>query len=96
MQILLAFIAGAAIGISIHFLLQGRDSRGVVLAPVIGAAASGIVWSALTWSGVGIDNPWIWLSALVAPAVVTAPVVALLARARVAADRRERERLGIA
>ena len=44
----------------------------------------------------GIDNPWIWLSALVAPAVVTAPIVALIARARATADRRERDRLGIA
>lgn len=96
MQILLAFIAGAAIGIALHFGLPGRGSRGVVLAPMIGAAASGIVWSALTWAGVGIDNPWIWLSALVAPAVVTAPTLAVITRARVNADQRERERLGIA
>ncbi|WP_322411926.1 hypothetical protein [Microbacterium invictum] len=96
MQILLAFIAGAAIGLAVHFLSKGRESRGVVLIPLIGAAASGIVWCALTWAGVGIDSPWIWLSAIVAPAVVTVPVVAFLTRARIAADRRERGRLGIA
>jgi uncharacterized membrane protein YeaQ/YmgE (transglycosylase-associated protein family) len=94
-QILLAFIAGAVIGLAAHFLVRGRDSRGAVLGPVVGAAVSGIVWAALTWAGVGIDNPWIWLAALLAPAVVSVPALALLARARQTGDRRERERLGI-
>lgn len=95
MQILLAFIAGAAVGLAVHFTVRGRDTRGAVLAPIVGAAASGLVWAALTWVGVGIDNPWIWLAALVAPAVVTVPVTVLLTRARETGDRRERERLGI-
>jgi hypothetical protein len=95
MQILLAFIIGAVIGIGIHFQLHQRLTRGVVVAPMIGAVSGGLAWTILTWSGVGIDTPWPWLAALVVPIVVTYPAVILLSRARVAHDAREKERLGI-
>ena len=36
MQILLAFIVGAAVGTGIHFLLHQRLTRGVVVAPMVG------------------------------------------------------------
>ena len=49
----------------------------------------------LTWAGVGLDSPWLWLSAFVAPAVVTYPVLLLLTRARTGHDARERARLKI-
>lgn len=95
MQILLAFIAGAAIGAAAHFLVQGRATRGTALGPVLGALASGLAWMILTWAGLGLDSPWLWLSALVAP-VVTFPILVLLARARTAHDAREKARLKIA
>lgn len=96
MQILLAFVAGAAIGGALHFLVRDRDTRGAALGPVLGALASGLVWMILTWAGVGLDSPWLWLSAIVAPAVVTYPTLLLLARARTARDEREKARLKIA
>jgi len=95
MQILLAFIIGAVIGIGIHFQLHQRLTRGVVVAPMIGAVSGGLAWTILTWAGVGIDTPWPWLAALVVPIVVTYPAVILLSRVRVAHDAREKERLGI-
>ncbi len=95
MQILLALIAGAAIGGAAHFLVQGRGTRGVALAPILGAFSAGLVWMILTWAGVGLDSPWLWLSALVAPVVVTYPVLVILARSRTAHDARERARLKI-
>ncbi|GAB3602259.1 hypothetical protein [Microbacterium aureliae] len=95
MQILLAFIAGAAIGAGVHFLVADRASRGVVLAPMIGAVAAGAAWGILTWSGVGIDTPWPWLAAIVVPAAVTYPAIVVLSRARGAHDAREMARLGI-
>jgi hypothetical protein len=49
----------------------------------------------LTWAGVGIDTPWPWLAAFIVPAVITYPVLLILARARVAHDARERARLKI-
>jgi len=96
MQILLALIVGAAIGIAAHFTVAGRDTRGSVLAPMIGAVVGGAVWMALTWAGLGIDSPWIWVASFAAPAVVVLPTLILLTRARRAHDERERARLKIA
>ncbi len=95
MQILLAFIIGAAIGGAAHFLVRGRSTRGVVLAPIVGAFSAGLVWMIMTWTGVGLDSPWLWLSAFVAPIVVTYPVLLILTRTRTANDDRERARLKI-
>ena len=95
MQILLAFIVGGAMGAAAHFLVPGRGTRGVALGPVLGAFAAGLVWMILTWAGVGLDSPWLWLSTLVAPIVVTYPVLLILARTRTARDARERTRLKI-
>lgn len=95
MQIALALLIAVVIGIALHFALPHRQKRGVVVAPAIAAAAGVITWAALTWAGVGIDNPWIWLSAIIVPAVVTAPVVLALGAARVRGDDRERQRLGL-
>ena len=95
MQILLAFIIGAVIGVGIHFQLHQRLTRGVVLAPMIGAVSAGLAWAILTWVGIGVDTPWPWLAALVVPVVVTYPAILLTSRVRVARDVRERERLGI-
>ncbi|WP_341998468.1 hypothetical protein MRBLWH7_000286 [Microbacterium sp. LWH7-1.2] len=95
MQILIAFIVGAVVGTGVHFQLHQRLTRGVVLAPMIGAVSAGAAWSILTWLGVGIDTPWPWLAALIVPMAVTYPSVILLSRARVARDAREKARLGI-
>jgi uncharacterized membrane protein YeaQ/YmgE (transglycosylase-associated protein family) len=94
-QILLAFIVGGAMGAAAHFLVRGRSTRGVALGPVLGAFVAGLVWMILTWAGVGLDSPWLWLSAFIAPIVVTYPVLLILARTRTAHDARERARLKI-
>jgi len=94
-QILLAFIVGAVIGAALHFLVPGRSTRGVALGPIVGAAAAGLVWMILTWAGVGLDSPWLWLSAFLAPIVVTYPVLLVLHRTRTAHDARERAQLKI-
>jgi hypothetical protein len=94
-QILIAFIVGAVVGLGIHFQLHQRLRRGVVLAPMIGAVSAGAAWSILTWAGVGIDTPWPWLAALIVPIVVTYPAIVLVSRARVAHDAREKARLGL-
>jgi uncharacterized membrane protein YeaQ/YmgE (transglycosylase-associated protein family) len=94
-QILIAFVVGAVIGLAIHFQLGERPTRGIVVGPVVGALSAGIAWTLLTWAGVGIDTPWPWLSALIVPVAVTYPVLILLTRSRVAHDERERARLKI-
>ncbi|MFH8250367.1 hypothetical protein ACH3VR_08400 [Microbacterium sp. B2969] len=95
MQILLAFIIGAVIGLAIHYLAGGRDTRGAALAPIIGALLAGLVWMILTWAGVGLDSLWLWLSPLVVSWLAW-PVVAFLARTRRVRDLNERKRLRLA
>ena len=96
MQILLGLIVGAVIGIALHFLIPGRETRGVALAPIAGAVLAGVTWTALTWAGIGIENPLIWLSALVVPAVIGAPALVALTRFRARRDHEEQVRRGIA
>ncbi|MEZ3159739.1 hypothetical protein AB1K54_04240 [Microbacterium sp. BWT-B31] len=96
MQILLGFIVGACIGLALHYAAPHRDTRGVALAPILGALAAGLAWMILTWAGQGVDSLWIWLAAFVAPAVVVYPTLLVLGRVRIAHDEREQARLRIA
>ncbi|UUT35511.1 hypothetical protein [Microbacterium elymi] len=96
MQIVLALIYGAAIGALAHFTMPARDMRGSALAPMLGAVVGGAVWTILTWVGLGLDSPWLWLAALIVPAAVVYIAVAVLTRLRRARDERERERLRLA
>lgn len=95
MQILLAFIVGAVLGIAAHYAAPSRDTRGVVVGPIIGALTGGIVWTIFTWAGVGIDNPSIWLVSFAAPFAIAYPALVVLGRVRVAHDARERVRLKV-
>lgn len=88
MEILLAFIWGGAVGTIAHFALPARDTRGFVLAPIVGAVAGGATWLALTWADLTTLDAALWLAAAVAPFVVF-PGVALLTRARRRHDARE-------
>jgi uncharacterized membrane protein YeaQ/YmgE (transglycosylase-associated protein family) len=94
--ILLALIAGALAGMVLHFVLPHRATRGVVLAPAIGAATAGVLYTVLQWAGLAEDNPWLWVISILVPALVTYAAVTVLARSRVSHDARERSRLGIA
>lgn len=95
MEILLALIFGAAVGAAAHAALPHRETRGVALGPVLGALIAGATWMAMTWAGFALDNPWVWVTSIAAPAVVTFPVIALVTRARIAHDSRDRARLKI-
>ena len=80
MQILIALIIGAAIGIAAHLQVPHRQTRGAAVIPVLGTIAAGVAWLALTF---------------VVPAVVCWPAALLLARVRLTHDARERAALGI-
>lgn len=95
MQILLGLIVGAVVGLAAHFLLPHRTTRGVALAPIAGAVASAVVWTALTWAGLGVDSPVLWIVAIIAPAATVFVLLPLLSRRRLASDASERARLGI-
>ncbi len=95
MQILLGLIIGAVIGLAAHFSVPHREVRGAVLAPLAGAAAAAVVWTASTWAGLGVDSPLLWLLAVVAPAATTFVLVPTVTRRRLARDQRERARIGV-
>jgi len=92
-DILLAFLFGAAVGVIAHVALPGRERRGMLLLPVLGTLLGGAVWLLLTWLGVTTENPLIWVLSIVVPAVVVVPTAIILGRVREAHDARERSRL---
>lgn len=95
MQILLGLIIGAVVGLGAHFALPHRDVRGVALAPLAGAAASGVTWTALTWAGLTVESPILWLAAIAAPVLTTIVLVPLVSRIRLQRDAADRTRLSI-
>jgi uncharacterized membrane protein YeaQ/YmgE (transglycosylase-associated protein family) len=94
-QIVLGILLAAIVGIVAHYALPHRTTRGVAVAPLLAAGAGAVVWTVLTWAGWGIDNPLLWLAAVVVPAAVTLPVVLFVSRARADRDAAERARLRI-
>jgi uncharacterized membrane protein YeaQ/YmgE (transglycosylase-associated protein family) len=96
MEIVLALLFGGVIGLIVHFTLPGRSTRGAALAPIVGGLVAGAVWMILTWTGLTVDNVWLWVAAILAPLVIAYPLIALLTRQRHAHDARERRRLRIA
>lgn len=96
MEILLALLFGAVYGTLLHFLQEGRESRGAALAPVLGAVAGGATWLALTWAGLTTENALLWIASVIVPAAVVPLVLALLNRRRSRHDADERLRLRIA
>ncbi len=95
MQILLALIAGAVLGIGAHYAAPRRDTRGVALGPIVGAVIGGLVWLIFTWMGVGIDSPWIWVATVVVPFPIVYLALRVLAGVRATHDDRTRARLRI-
>jgi uncharacterized membrane protein YeaQ/YmgE (transglycosylase-associated protein family) len=96
MDILLAFVFGAAIGLIAHAVLPGRDLRGAALAPIAGALVGGAVWLALTWVGLTSEDFALWAASVLIPAAVVFAGIAILTRMRRAHDAREAARLQIA
>lgn len=90
MQIVLALLFGAVVGLLVHGTLPARDTRGVALAPMVGAAVGGLVWMALTWQGLKVSNGWLWIASLAVPLVVVYAFVPVLSRVRRRHDAREK------
>ncbi|MBA8817326.1 putative membrane protein YeaQ/YmgE (transglycosylase-associated protein family) [Microbacterium halimionae] len=93
MDILLAFILGATLGLAAHFVLPGRHLRGAALMPLVGSVTGGAVWLALTWLGLTSASFLLWAAAVVVPAAVVFAATVLLTRSRVARDERVKKSL---
>lgn len=95
MYILLALVGACVLGIAAHFLIGGRELRGVALAPAIATAVSAIVYTSLQWAGVGEDSVWLWLASILGAVVVAALATAALTAGRRRGDASRRAALGI-
>lgn len=95
MYILLALIGACVLGIAAHFLIGGRDLRGVAVTPAIATALSGVVYAAMQWAGVGEDSVWLWLASVPGAAAVAALATVALVAARRRSDAAAKAALGI-
>ena len=93
MELLFVTLGGAILGLAARYSIPRRHTHGVVLVPAVGAAASAVVWVALTWLGWAWDGGWIWVAALVAGGGASALTALLLGRRREQADHELFERL---
>ncbi|MDQ0725977.1 hypothetical protein [Microbacterium sp. W4I20] len=95
MYILLALIGACALGIGAHYLIGGRELRGVVVTPAIATAAAAILYTSLQWAGVGEDSIWLWLASVLGAVVVAVLATLALVALRRRSDAEARAALGI-
>lgn len=95
MYILLALIGACALGIAAHFLISGRELRGVALTPAIATAVSAIAYTGLQWAGVGEGSIWLWVTSVLGAAVVAALATLAITNLRKRSDSEARVALGI-
>lgn len=95
MYILLALIGACALGIGAHFLIDGRDLRGVALTPAIATAAAAAVYTGMQWLGVREDSVWLWLVSVLGTVLLAVVATVATVAIRRRADARARAALGI-
>jgi uncharacterized membrane protein YeaQ/YmgE (transglycosylase-associated protein family) len=95
MYILLALIGACALGILAHYLIAGRELRGVVVTPAIATAVSAIAYTGLQWLGLGEDSIWLWLASVLGAAVIAVVATLALVAARRRSDAEAKAALGI-
>ncbi|WP_447912435.1 hypothetical protein [Microbacterium phyllosphaerae] len=95
MYILLALIGACALGIAAHFMIGGRELRGVALTPAIATALAAVVYTGLQWLGVGEDSVWLWLASVLGAVVVAAVLTVAIVALRRRSDATAKAALGI-
>lgn len=95
MYILLALIGACVLGIGAHYLIGGRELRGVAVTPAIATALAAIVYTGLQWLGVGEDSVWLWLASVLGSVLVAAAATVALVALRRRSDAAARAALGI-
>ncbi|MGJ0387673.1 hypothetical protein [Microbacterium sp. CGR1] len=95
MYILLALIGACALGIAAHFMIGGRELRGVALTPAIATALAALVYTGLQWLGVGEDSVWLWLASVLGSVAVAAALTVAIVAFRRRSDATAKAALGI-
>lgn len=95
MYILLALVAACALGIGAHFLIGGRELRGVALTPAIATVAAGVIYTAMQWAGIGEDSIWLWLASIIGSVVIAAVATLAIVAVRRRTDAETKAALGV-
>ncbi|WP_144877182.1 hypothetical protein [Microbacterium sp. 1.5R] len=95
MYILLALIGACVLGIAAHFVIGGRELRGVAFTPAVSTAVAAILYTGLQWLGVGEGDIWLWVASVLGSALVAAAATAALVAFRRRSDASAKAALGI-
>lgn len=93
MELLFVTVIGAALSLGMRYLVPGRHSHGLLLVPLVGAAATAAIWAVCVWIGLPFDGGWIWVIALVGGPLVALALAVTLPKRREQADAALLERL---
>jgi hypothetical protein len=93
MELLFVTVIGAAFALGVRYVVPGRQTHGLLLVPMVGAAATAAVWAICVWLGLTFDGGWIWVISLVLGPLTALAVALVLPKRRAAADDALLERL---
>jgi len=96
MLIGLALVGAAILGTAIHFLVPDRSLRGRTVSAFVATAASGVIYTALTWLGLGESNALLWLASIPGAALIALIATVVITSARRRHDAAELQRIGVA
>ena len=85
MELLFVTVIGAALAIGVRYLTPGRQTHGLLLVPLVGAAATAAIWAICVWAGLTFDGGWIWVIALVGGPLFALAIALVLPKPRAAA-----------
>jgi hypothetical protein len=86
MELLFVTVIGSAFALGVRYLVPGRETHGLLLVPMVGAAATASVWAICVWLGLPFDGGWIWVISLVLGPLAALALALLLPTRRNAAD----------
>ncbi|SEB97582.1 hypothetical protein [Microbacterium hydrocarbonoxydans] len=95
MYILLALIGACVLGIAAHYLIGGRELRGVAVTPAIATALAAAIYTGMQWLGVGEDSIWLWLASVLGSVLIAAAATVAIVAVRRRSDASARAALGI-
>lgn len=93
MELLFVTVIGAALSVGVRYVVPGRQTHGLLLVPLAGAAATAAIWAICVWIGLPFDGGWIWVIALVGGPLVALALALTLPKRREQADVELLERL---
>ncbi|WP_439565510.1 hypothetical protein [Microcella sp.] len=93
MELLFVTVIGAALSLGMRYIVPGRQTHGLLLVPLVGAAATAAIWAICVWIGLTFDGGWIWVIALVGGPLVALALALTLPKRREQADAELLERL---